>query len=71
MHFIDRKIDDLLLHPCRLLEFLNELTFDVGDNLVAKHLCLFGEGLLNKEAGQDPTKTIIDVIDASSPTFWS
>lgn len=27
--FIDGQINDLLLHPCSLLEFLDELVFDV------------------------------------------
>lgn len=27
--FIDGQINDLLLHPCRLLEFLDELVLDV------------------------------------------
>ena len=69
MDFRDRQVNDFLVHPFRDFERLNELVFDVGDDLVTKGFCLGGECLFDEEAAEDPAKTIIDVADALPPAL--
>lgn len=70
MHLFDGQLNNTLVHPSRFLQLLNESVFDVRNNLVSEDFCLLRESFFDEESTQNPAKTIIYMIDASSPALW-
>lgn len=69
MNLVNGEVDDFLFHPLRELEFLDELSLDISNNLITELLSFFRECFLNEESAQDPTKAIINVPNTCSPPF--
>ena len=70
MDFLDSQFDNTFVHPLSLFQLLDEHLLDVWDNLITKILCLFRKCLFDEKPAQDPTKPIVNMANASSPSLW-
>jgi len=69
VYFVDGEFDHLFFHPFGGLELFNEQRLDVGDDLITQGLGFSGESSLDKKPAQNPSETIVDVLDTGSPAF--
>lgn len=69
MNFFDGKVGNAFLHPSGCFQFIDKHLFNVRDDLVSEVLRLLRKCFLNEKATEDPSKNIIDVINAYSPTL--